>query len=124
MCLHNTDTIWGGKLFSVIFPACFVNQSVTILSKYFRVAKQRLREATQQAVDYLILCIAGICIGTIARVRDDSFGVASYGYTIMAVCESASFVVSRLVNLHKLSKEQKRLLCCEKSGYGRLMEIL
>lgn len=113
MCLHNMDTIWGGKLFSLTFPTCCVNQSVTILSKRFRVAKQRLREATQQAVDYLILCIAGICIGTIARVRDDSFGVASYGYTIMAVCKSASFVISRLVNLHKLSKEQKRLPCCK-----------
>jgi hypothetical protein len=107
VCLHNMGTIWGGKLFSVIISAC-VNQSMTILSKCFRVAKQRLREATQQAVDYLILCIAGICIGTIARVRDDSFGVASYGYTIMAVCKSASFVVFRLVNLHKLFKEQKK----------------
>ena len=83
------------------------NQSVTKLSKCFRVAKQRLCESTQQAVDYLILCIAGICIGTIARVRDDSFGVASYGYTIMAVCKSASFTVSKLVNLHKLSKTTK-----------------
>uniref|UniRef100_A0A0D9XK46 ABC transporter domain-containing protein n=1 Tax=Leersia perrieri TaxID=77586 RepID=A0A0D9XK46_9ORYZ len=38
--------------------------------KYYlgRVAKQRLREATLQAVDYLILCIAGICIGTIAKL--------------------------------------------------------
>uniref|UniRef100_A0A0E0M844 ABC transporter domain-containing protein n=1 Tax=Oryza punctata TaxID=4537 RepID=A0A0E0M844_ORYPU len=45
--------------------------------KYYlgRVAKQRLREATLQAVDYLILCIAGICIGTIAKVKDDSFAL-------------------------------------------------
>lgn len=83
-----------------------MNHSVTVLSKCFRVAKQRLRESTQQAVDFLILCIAGICIGTIARVRDDSFGVASYGYTIMAVCKSASFAVSKLVNLDTLSKKQ------------------
>jgi hypothetical protein len=60
--------------------------------KYYlgRVTKQRLREATLQAVDYLILCIAGICIGTIAKVKDDTFGVASYGYTIIAVCKSVS----------------------------------
>lgn len=91
MFLHNMDTIWGGKLFLLTFPACCVSQSVIILSKCFRVAKQRLRESTQQAADYIILCIAGICIGTIARVRDDSFGSDSYGYTIMAVCKSASF---------------------------------
>jgi hypothetical protein len=108
------DTIWGGKFFSMTFPARCVNQSVIILSKCFRVAKQRLRESTQQAADYLILCIAGICIGTIARVRDDSFGLASYGYTIMAVCKSASFSFSKLLNLHnKLSKKQKRLLFSE-----------
>ncbi|TVU30537.1 hypothetical protein EJB05_22167, partial [Eragrostis curvula] len=61
-----------------------------------RVAKQRLREATHQAVDYLILCIAGICIGTIAKVRDDSFGVASYGYTIMALSALRSFSPEKL----------------------------
>lgn len=92
-----------------------MNQSVTILSKCFRVAKQRLREATQQAVDYLILCIAGICIGTIARVRDDSFGVASYGYTIMAVCKSASFVVSVLVNLHNYQRNKKGCFVMKKA---------
>nr|CAB3494582.1 unnamed protein product [Digitaria exilis] len=59
-----------------------------------RVAKQRRRESAQQAVDYLILCIAGICIGTIARVRDDSFGVASYGYAIMAVCHDSLTVLT------------------------------
>ncbi|KAK2988799.1 hypothetical protein RJ640_004101 [Escallonia rubra] len=37
--------------------------------KYFlgRVGKQRLREARIQAVDYLILLIAGICLGTLAK---------------------------------------------------------
>ncbi|TVU30561.1 hypothetical protein EJB05_22191, partial [Eragrostis curvula] len=75
-----------------------------------RVAKQRLREATHQAVDYLILCIAGICIGTIAKVRDDSFGVASYGYTIMAVCKSTAsffaFVMLMELSIHSLITEK------------------
>jgi hypothetical protein len=71
-----------------------VNQFVTPLRNYvFRVAKQRLREAVQQAVDYLILGIAGVCIGTITKVNDDTLGVASYGYTIIAICKSVSCVI-------------------------------
>ncbi|KAK6926740.1 ABC transporter-like, ATP-binding domain, partial [Dillenia turbinata] len=44
--------------------------------KYYlgRVIKQRLREARIQAVDFLILLIAGICLGTLAKVTDESFG--------------------------------------------------
>ncbi|KAL8152845.1 hypothetical protein V2J09_010605 [Rumex salicifolius] len=39
-----------------------------------RVLKQRLREAKSQAVDYLILLLAGVCLGTLAKVSDESFG--------------------------------------------------
>ncbi|OAY84882.1 putative white-brown complex [Ananas comosus] len=42
-----------------------------------RVTKQRLREARIQAVDYLILGLAGVCLGTIAKVSDESFGSAA-----------------------------------------------
>ncbi|PUZ38885.1 hypothetical protein GQ55_9G231900 [Panicum hallii var. hallii] len=84
-----------------------------------RVAKQRLRESTQQAVDYLILCIAGICIGTIARVRDDSFGVASYGYTIMAVS-----LLCQLAALRSFSPEKLQYWRERESGMSSLAYFL
>ncbi|CAI0452898.1 unnamed protein product [Linum tenue] len=57
--------------------------------KYFlgRVGKQRLREARTQAVDYLILLLAGICLGTLAKVSDETFGAVGYTYTVIAVCK-------------------------------------
>ncbi|KAK3153821.1 hypothetical protein QOZ80_2BG0181680 [Eleusine coracana subsp. coracana] len=84
-----------------------------------RVAKQRLREATQQAVDYLILCIAGVCIGTIAKVRDDSFGVASYGYTIMAVS-----LLCQLSALRSFSPEKLQYWRERESGMSTLAYFL
>jgi hypothetical protein len=54
----------------------------------FRVGKQRLREARILGVDYLILCLAGICLGTLAKVSDETFGALGYTYTVIAVCKS------------------------------------
>lgn len=54
----------------------------------FRVSKQRLREAKLQAVDYLILLLAGACLGSLSKASDDqNFGAAGYSYTIIAVCK-------------------------------------
>ncbi|XP_056862441.1 ABC transporter G family member 28-like, partial [Raphanus sativus] len=47
--------------------------------------KQRLREARTLAVDYLILLLAGICLGTLAKVSDETFGAMGYTYTVIAV---------------------------------------
>jgi hypothetical protein len=57
--------------------------------KYYlgRVTKQRLREAKLLAVDFLILGLAGICLGTIAKLSDKTFGMPGYIYTIIAVCK-------------------------------------
>jgi len=54
-----------------------------------RCGKQRLREARIQGVDYLILCLAGICLGTLAKVSDETFGALGYTYTVIAVCKYA-----------------------------------
>ncbi|THU69271.1 hypothetical protein C4D60_Mb08t12690 [Musa balbisiana] len=53
--------------------------------KYYlgRVFKQRLREATTQAVDYLILGLAGVCLGILAKANDSNFAVAGYTYTTL-----------------------------------------
>ena len=53
----------------------------------FRVTKQRLREARLLMVDFLILGLAGICLGTIAKLSDKTFGMPGYIYTIIAVCK-------------------------------------
>lgn len=58
----------------------------------FRVGKQRLREARVQAVDYLILLLAGGCLGTLAKVDDETFGSLGYTYTVIAICKSKRFV--------------------------------
>ena len=52
-----------------------------------RVGKQRLREAKLQAVDYLILLLAGACLGYLATKSDETFGALGYNYTVIAVCK-------------------------------------
>lgn len=54
----------------------------------FRVGKQRLREARLQAIDYLILLLAGACLGSVTKFSDETFGAPGYTYTIIAVCKS------------------------------------
>ncbi|KAM7257029.1 hypothetical protein ACFE04_012770 [Oxalis oulophora] len=72
--------------------------------KYFlgRVGKQRLREARTQAVDYLILLLAGICLGTLAKVSDETFGSAGYTYTVIAVSLLCKIAALRSFALDKL----------------------
>jgi len=46
-----------------------------------------LREAKLQATDYLILLIAGACLGAISKISDSNFGASGYTYTIIAICK-------------------------------------
>ncbi|KAK4740524.1 hypothetical protein SAY87_032371 [Trapa incisa] len=74
-----------------------------------RVGKQRLREAEIQAMDYLILLLAGACLGTLAKVDEESFGVLGYTYSVIAVsllCKISalrSFTLDRLEYLRESS---------------------
>lgn len=52
-----------------------------------RISKQRLREAKIQAADYLILFLAGACLGSITKPSDQTFGATGYAHSIIAVCE-------------------------------------
>lgn len=52
-----------------------------------RVGKQRLREARLQAIDYLILLVAGACLGSLSKSSDEQFGAPGYIHTIIAVCK-------------------------------------
>ncbi|KAJ0021707.1 hypothetical protein Pint_32115 [Pistacia integerrima] len=72
--------------------------------RYFlgRAGKQRLREARTQAVDYLILLLAGICLGTLAKVSDETFGATGYTYTVIAVSLLCKIAALRSFSLDKL----------------------
>ncbi|KAG9158630.1 hypothetical protein Leryth_019234 [Lithospermum erythrorhizon] len=72
--------------------------------KYFlgRVSKQRLREARVQAIDYLILLLAGACLGSLIQKSDDSFGAPGYTYTIIAVSLLSKIAALRSFSLDKL----------------------
>ncbi|KAG5602856.1 hypothetical protein H5410_034226 [Solanum commersonii] len=72
--------------------------------RYFlgRLGKQRLREARIQSVDYLILLLAGICLGTIAKVSDESFGAQGYLYTVIAVSLLGKIAALRSFSLDKV----------------------
>ncbi|XP_022143776.1 putative white-brown complex homolog protein 30 isoform X2 [Momordica charantia] len=55
--------------------------------RYFlgRVSKQRLREARLQLADYLMLLLAGACLGTLTKVNDETFGSLGYTFTVIAI---------------------------------------
>ncbi|XP_057979127.1 ABC transporter G family member 28-like isoform X3 [Malania oleifera] len=67
-----------------------------------RVCKQRLREARIQAVDYLILLLAGACLGSLTKVSDHTFGAPGYTYTIIAVSLLCKIAALRSFSLDKL----------------------
>uniref|UniRef100_A0A0A8Z522 ABC transporter domain-containing protein n=1 Tax=Arundo donax TaxID=35708 RepID=A0A0A8Z522_ARUDO len=78
--------------------------------KYYlgRVTKQRLREAMLLAVDFLILGLAGICIGTIAKLSDRTFGMPGYIYTIIAVSLLCKIAALRSFSLERLQYFRER----------------
>lgn len=59
-----------------------------------RVGKQRLREARVQAIDYLILLLAGASLGSLSKASDEQFGMPGYTYTIIAVCKLKRSITS------------------------------
>ncbi|KAL0927164.1 hypothetical protein M5K25_001327 [Dendrobium thyrsiflorum] len=73
-----------------------------------RVGKQRLRDARIQGIDYLILCLAGVCLGTLAKVRDESFGAVGYTYTVIAVSLLCQIGALRSFSLDKLHYWRER----------------
>ncbi|KAK6246884.1 hypothetical protein QUC31_018449 [Theobroma cacao] len=73
-----------------------------------RVGKQRLRDARTQAVDFLILLLAGICLGTLAKVSDETFGALGYTYTVIAVSLLCKIAALRSFSLDKLHYWRER----------------
>ncbi|KAK6156348.1 hypothetical protein DH2020_010596 [Rehmannia glutinosa] len=78
--------------------------SIVLQYKYFlgRVSKQRMREAKTQAVDYLILLIAGACLGSLTKASDATFGFSAYTFTIIAVSLLCKIAALRSFSQDKL----------------------
>ncbi|KAK4279655.1 hypothetical protein QN277_011397 [Acacia crassicarpa] len=78
--------------------------------KYFliRVGKQRLREASIQAIDYLILLLAGVCLGLLTKASEQTFGAAGYTYTIIAVSLLCKIAALRSFSLDKIQYWRER----------------
>lgn len=78
--------------------------------KYYlgRCGKQRLREARIQGVDYMILGLAGICLGTLAKVSDETFGALGYTYTVIAVSLLCKIGALRSFSLEKIHYWRER----------------
>ncbi|KAM5584202.1 ABC transporter G family member 28 [Rosa sericea] len=72
--------------------------------RYFlgRVGKQRLRESRTQAIDFLILLLAGLCLGVLAKVSEETFGYHGYMYTVIAVSLLGKIAALRTFGLDKL----------------------
>ncbi|CAK9169779.1 unnamed protein product [Ilex paraguariensis] len=83
---------------------------VLLQYRYFlgRVAKQRLREARIQATDYLILLLAGACLGSITKMSDATFGAPGYTYTIIAVSLLCQIAALRSFSLDKIHYWRER----------------
>ncbi|KAG8376572.1 hypothetical protein BUALT_Bualt09G0077400 [Buddleja alternifolia] len=91
-----------------IFKAHDLSNRVTpgVLRQYRfflgRCGKQRLREAQLQAADYLILLLAGACLGTLSKTKGDTFGYYGYMYTVIAVSLLCKISALRSFSLDKL----------------------
>ncbi|KAL0662061.1 hypothetical protein Bca4012_098898 [Brassica carinata] len=99
----HSDKIWHNFLQSRDL-SCRRNPSIWLQYKYFlgRIAKQRMREAKLQATDYLILLLAGACLGSLIKASDESFGAPGYTYTIIAVSLLCKIAALRSFSLDKL----------------------
>ncbi|XP_024984475.1 putative white-brown complex homolog protein 30 [Cynara cardunculus var. scolymus] len=77
--------------------------------KYYleRVLRQRTRDGRVQAADYLILLLAGACLGTMAKVTDDTFGATGYQYTVIAVSLLCMIGALRTFSLDKLQYKRE-----------------
>ncbi|KAK7392479.1 hypothetical protein VNO78_20918 [Psophocarpus tetragonolobus] len=67
-----------------------------------RICKQTLREGKSQAVDYLLLLVAGAILGTLTKVNDETFGSLGYTYTVIAVSLLCKIAALRSFSLDKL----------------------
>ncbi|XP_019152194.1 PREDICTED: putative white-brown complex homolog protein 30 [Ipomoea nil] len=73
-----------------------------------RVIKQRLREAKVHAADYMILLVAGACLGTLSKTKGDTFGYFGYMYSVIAVSLLCKIAALRSFTADKLEYWRER----------------
>ncbi|XP_066167769.1 ABC transporter G family member 28 isoform X2 [Oryza sativa Japonica Group] len=102
------DLTPGGDTGQSIAGEVWGNVKDIVGQKKDECGKQRLREARIQGVDYLILGLAGICLGTLAKVSDETFGALGYTYTVIAVSLLCKIGALRSFSLEKIHYWRER----------------
>nr|XP_016452319.1 PREDICTED: putative white-brown complex homolog protein 30 [Nicotiana tabacum] len=87
-----------------------ITPGVTRQYRYYlgRVGKQQLREAQIQAADYLILLVAGGCLGILSNQKGDTFGYYGYMYSVIAVSLLCKIAALRSFSLDRLEYWRER----------------
>ncbi|KAE8679383.1 ABC transporter G family member 28 [Hibiscus syriacus] len=77
--------------------------------KYFlaMVLKQRLRDGQIQAIDLMILQLAGACLGTLAKVKDETLDNNGYTFSVIAVSLLSMIAALRSYSFDKLQYKRE-----------------
>ncbi|KAG0575427.1 hypothetical protein KC19_5G003000 [Ceratodon purpureus] len=84
-----------------------------------RLAKQRFREARVQFQDYIILLMAGACLGPLSNMRDTSLGTGGYFYTLIALA-----LLVMIASLRTFSNDKLTFWRESASGINRVAYFL
>ncbi|CAM6061208.1 unnamed protein product [Sphagnum tenellum] len=97
-------------------PPGFVAQYFIILK---RVVKQRLRDVRVQLQDYIILLLAGACVGILSPMNDSNLGSSGYFYTLIALA-----LLIMIASLRTFSQEKLQFWRESASGINRVAYFL
>lgn len=105
--LYNIELKWDNISHSFLKFKDLSNRQTPNFFKQFRlylrrVAKQRFRDSRTQSQDYLILLLSGACIGILAKLTDENFGVLGYTYTLIAMPLLCMIAALRTFSLDRL----------------------
>ncbi|KAH9542765.1 hypothetical protein CY35_13G024500 [Sphagnum magellanicum] len=80
-----------------------------------RVAKQRFRESRIQFQDYIILLMAGACVGVLSNMDDTNLGAGGYFYTLIALA-----LLVMIASLRTFSQDKLQFWRESASGINRV----
>ncbi|KAG0607438.1 hypothetical protein M758_8G028500 [Ceratodon purpureus] len=93
------------------------------LSQFFiilrRLTKQRFRESRVQFQDYVILLLAGVCLGPLSQMKDTNLGVTGYFYTLIALA-----LLIMIASLRTFSNDKLTFWRESASGINRVAYFL
>jgi hypothetical protein len=70
------------------------------------VAKQRFREVRVHVQDYIIMLIAGACLGFLSNMKDANLGSQGYIFTITAIGEGKEKEFNHIKDLQNISRNK------------------